>query len=773
VSQVRPSQVQVAFGGGMNFYNEADQLKDDEAQLIRNYRIRNSILESSKGAVEISRDTIPFLLYERWSNGIRNTDKWTFVGSSSVITPDNIRGKITITGDGAYDNEGIVSKKTGPFRPSSHIDIQFKTPSSTATSARISLQDKSSALDTGTGVEVGFENGSIFRIENGVSVDTGFGWAADTIINLVLLRQTDNTWSFIVNSGGIFDFTIAGATQSFLAMNVQIGTWEVNSIKYHRGFRDGEGVFKEDPELRKVLGLHRFYRQGKPPQLLAAFDDAVFLFQDETWIVIGENFQENLRWRFETFRGTVFVANGLDRIHTWTGEGILQPVGAGDQSAPHAKYLKAHLGRIFAAGDPNNPNTVFFSDFISNSRFDKLLDFVDLDEWKGDKITGLQILGGNLFIVKENSIWQLAGRTPEQFQLFRIPGAKGCIAPDSLVNTESSLIYLSNDGVYLFDGVQSTELSHKIRPMFIGEGRFINIEDREKRLAVAEYHDHAYRLSVIGFDIITIPAVVADHKGFNLELIYDFKSFPSDGSLGGWTFNDLFNISAYTVQVGAIDRNELIAGLAGGFVVQLELQYGGIVRKRTTPLPTSLATFCSVTPETETPLTDTGLVIELPTNKPRLYISKLFGSSDPLVIKNWLDARVFFHPSGFQNMTYKWFTNKRHASPVSGENEFLVDLEGTREDTVSWQLKHNSLACSFLLANNSSERVTNSRDLSTFLNLLADPTETRSVHIDHKYRNSRGEFFHFEFETPISLQRDKIRAVQLQFIDHNENVRDK
>jgi hypothetical protein len=103
--------------------------------------------------------------------------------------------------------------------------------------------------------------------------------------------------------------------------------------------------------------------------------------------------------------------------------------------------------RMFAAGDPQNPNTVYYSEIGSPNNF-PVSNAVNAITDDGDKITALSVFNDILIVFKENNIYTWQGYDPTSDVHFELLLAhSGTVSPDSIVVTDNYLIYLGRDAV--------------------------------------------------------------------------------------------------------------------------------------------------------------------------------------------------------------------------------------------------------------------------------------------------------------------------------------
>lgn len=71
-------------------------------------------------------------------------------------------------------------------------------------------------------------------------------------------------------------------------------------------------------------------------------------------------------------------------------------------------------------------------------------------------------INNGLLILKRRSLWVLRGSGPQTFQIRRFGGSVGCSSAVSAVPWRDGCLFLSDDGLYYFDGSQLTKMSEKL-----------------------------------------------------------------------------------------------------------------------------------------------------------------------------------------------------------------------------------------------------------------------------------------------------------------------
>lgn len=175
---------------------------------------------------------------------------------------------------------------------------------------------------------------------------------------------------------------------------------------------------------------------------------------------------------FATMLDTVLMTNGVDLPWQCVGSGNATVIAgiAGGGSAPTittAKYTEvfsnyAFLANVTASGTYQG-SRVYWSDIDSISSW-QASSFRDVNKNDGQVITGLKKLGSSLVIFKRRSIWvaNFTGDSDIPFVFQPTRSAVGCVSGYSIQEVENGLVFLSDDGLYYFDGNNSFKLTDRV-----------------------------------------------------------------------------------------------------------------------------------------------------------------------------------------------------------------------------------------------------------------------------------------------------------------------
>jgi len=186
-------------------------------------------------------------------------------------------------------------------------------------------------------------------------------------------------------------------------------------------------------------------------------------------------------YNFAQASDNLYWCNGYDALYKWDGATVTTVAG----SPPIAKYLAFHKGRLFLAGQ-SDPTKLTWSDFADYETWSST-GFVYVPQSKtGDPITGMTVFQDNLVIFTRNTKYILFGDDPGNFVLRQASGKKGAVNNAVIKSDPNYIYFLSDDGVYRFNGSQDELMSDSVQT------ETDNIEDKTKCAAVVQ--GNYYRL---------------------------------------------------------------------------------------------------------------------------------------------------------------------------------------------------------------------------------------------------------------------------------------
>lgn len=186
-------------------------------------------------------------------------------------------------------------------------------------------------------------------------------------------------------------------------------------------------------------------------------------------------------YNFDQADDKLFFVNGNDAPYYYDNSAVTAVGG----SPPTGKYLAFHKGRLFIAGQ-SDPTKLSWSDFADYNTWSST-GFVYVPQSKtGDPIIGITVFQDNLILFTRKTKYVLFGDDPGNFVLRQSSGKKGAVCQAVIKSDPNYIYFLSDDGVYRYNGSQDELMSDSIQT------ELSNIADLTKCSAVVQ--GNYYRL---------------------------------------------------------------------------------------------------------------------------------------------------------------------------------------------------------------------------------------------------------------------------------------
>ena len=250
-----------------------------------------------------------------------------------------------------------------------------------------------------------------------------------------------------------------------IARNVhfyETGSWTKRS-GYAKRWTD---VLSGSPIL---TGLYEFIKRDGTKKFIASCDKLYYGSDGDTAAVeitgsltftpgtTGENLMS-----FITFNNKTLGANGVEAL--WQYDGTTASTLAG--SPPICPIIATYQNFVFIAGNSTYPYRLYFSNDGVETTWTGT-DYIDIGDLTSP-IKGLATLFGKLYIFTRKGMYQLSGYDRDTFSIDEVTTSVGCVAHKSIVKVDNNLIFLTDRGIYSFDGINVHYLSGKIQTYIEG-----------------------------------------------------------------------------------------------------------------------------------------------------------------------------------------------------------------------------------------------------------------------------------------------------------------
>lgn len=212
------------------------------------------------------------------------------------------------------------------------------------------------------------------------------------------------------------------------------------------------------------------YARSEGDMFVCAAGESLYAWDGESWreVYTYEGGLAQHRFDFEQAQigGTDYIVAGCGerRLVKFDGTSATLFGSSEEASDIHALYLSMYRGRLFAAGDPDNPNRLYWSQLPGSGR--------SIESWgpveaspnvegghaevgsiASDPILGLAALSNQLVIFKKHSIYRLLGDRPGNFTIEEVDSRAERTANTAVVKCGDALYFMTAGGMCCFNGV--------------------------------------------------------------------------------------------------------------------------------------------------------------------------------------------------------------------------------------------------------------------------------------------------------------------------------
>lgn len=300
---------------------------------------------------------------------------------------------------------------------------------------------------------------------------------------------------------GIYSFK-SGINQSF--DDSLIKNYEASEAK-NCDISRGTLRTKRTPKSLKSVGSKELlaYYTGAVGTLLYSAGGAIKKFNGDTNIITGRasDKADYVNFYYKD-KDVMIFSNGTDNVKYYDGSAVKdlknrRPVYNEDTGAltgyvdadgkaktteaevttlaPKGKFIELHYDRLWIGGIEAEPDRIYFStsgrngadieDFtfpIEENEANMHGGFIDFSSYDGGRVIGLKVIGDDICVFKEKTMFRIFGTDPSSYTKVQIFSSNGAISNKSIVTGGNSCYFLNHNNIYMFDGVNVTPIGNKI-----------------------------------------------------------------------------------------------------------------------------------------------------------------------------------------------------------------------------------------------------------------------------------------------------------------------
>jgi hypothetical protein len=442
---------------GLNLVQPYTQLKDGVSPYLYNARLyaRNS----TDRRVAVGTRKGPGFYTTPIGETIDTSQTSTIGASDTTLTTTSWAGAVFVAGASGRLTKVELNLKLGTI-PTQHLIVEIYSNSAGSLGT---LLAKSSILTN--------------------SITSSYAYVAARFTEAPTIVSGTSYW--------IVAYMQAGGSGSYLWSNTTAATTSKTSTSSGGTWSTTSYALNVKPYVStgtKHLGGFRYTPSSGTNKTLIAHGTAMYTVNDitgaTTAIATGLSGSAT-DYYFDQSDDKVFWVNGNDVPKYWDGTTVTSVTG----SPPNGKFIIFHKNRLFVV-DPLNPTKIVYSELGDYNTYASTNFIYAPSPKSGDPITGWVVFQDNLVIFTRKTKYILFGDDPGNFILRQSSGKKGAVNQDVIKADANYIYYLSDDGVYRYNGSADELISDSVQPDVDGMN--------DKTRASAAIQNNYYRLYYAG-----------------------------------------------------------------------------------------------------------------------------------------------------------------------------------------------------------------------------------------------------------------------------------
>lgn len=199
-------------------------------------------------------------------------------------------------------------------------------------------------------------------------------------------------------------------------------------------------------------------------------DSKIYAFKGNAWTLIHTIAGSLINIKFSSIMARInttdylIIADGKNQLIKYDGTSVTQFGSEAGCSNASVSFLTMYRGRLFASGDPDNPDRLYYSVLPGSGR--TIEDwgsveaspnveggYVEIGQGGGDPIVGIYALSNQLLIFKKYSLYRLIGDRPSNYTVEHIDTSYLCPVNNAIAAYGDVLFFLTKRGLYYYNGV--------------------------------------------------------------------------------------------------------------------------------------------------------------------------------------------------------------------------------------------------------------------------------------------------------------------------------
>lgn len=209
-------------------------------------------------------------------------------------------------------------------------------------------------------------------------------------------------------------------------------------------------------------GLYAYYNGEDVRKLLVVAGNKLFAWNSSTeaFDELRSGLDESALTIFETCANYVVGMDGMSAPWKWSGTGTPSVLAGAPATGRYPVLFQEKL--FCVPGD--NLSQIWWSESFAPEDW-PAINYWSINEGDGDIIKGLKAFQGSLVIFKGRSTHLLRGNSLANFRLDPVDTQIGCVGPLAAADLGNRLYFVSDEGLYYFNGMNNVSISSNAIPL--------------------------------------------------------------------------------------------------------------------------------------------------------------------------------------------------------------------------------------------------------------------------------------------------------------------
>lgn len=186
----------------------------------------------------------------------------------------------------------------------------------------------------------------------------------------------------------------------------------------------------------------------------------IFVYKNNAWQLLKGNISDASMGYVNYYRNDenyLLISNAIDGLYKLSNNTITY-LGV---NTPVMSTMTLHYERVWGIGDPDKPNTVYYSASGNPELWDT--DESDAGEtsittYDGDKFIAIDTVFDDVVLYRQKSLFRISGTSTENYRLTKIPSECGACGPNAVANDGKNSFFVGTDGIYEYNGASAKKI---------------------------------------------------------------------------------------------------------------------------------------------------------------------------------------------------------------------------------------------------------------------------------------------------------------------------